>query len=116
MPHESLITNLKELLKLNPTVELFLVPRVNTVEGLTQEHINKWRWNVNEKGWINFPDKQLRIYKNDPDRIKWTKPVHEQLVGYTKFASLPDDKEYCLYHPKDIQRQEIQNNFYDTIV
>ena len=40
LPHESLIINLKELLKLNPTVELFLVPRVNTVDGITQEHIN----------------------------------------------------------------------------
>ena len=48
LPHESLIINLKELLKLNPTTEMFMVPRVNTVDGLTQEHINKWRWNVNE--------------------------------------------------------------------
>ena len=55
------------------------------------------------------------IYKNDPDRIKWTKPVHEQLVGYDKFASLPGNPEYCLYHPKDIKRQEKQNNFYETL-
>jgi glycosyltransferase involved in cell wall biosynthesis len=115
-PDQYLCTVLPDLIEGNPDVEAYWISRINTVEGLTQEHINKWRWNVNEKGWINFPDKQLRIYKNDPDRIKWTKPVHEQLVGYTKFASLPDDKEYCLYHPKDIQRQEIQNNFYDTIV
>ena len=53
LPHEGLITNLKYILKNNPTVEMFLVPRINTVEGLTQEHINKWRWNVNEKGWVN---------------------------------------------------------------
>ena len=42
---------------------MLLVPRVNTVEGLTQEHINKWRWNVNENGWINWPDYQTRINK-----------------------------------------------------
>ena len=56
LPHESLITNLKELLKLNTSTEMLLVPRVNTVDGLTQEHVNKWRWNVNEKGWVNWPD------------------------------------------------------------
>ena len=69
LPHEFLITNLKELLKLNPTTEMFLVPRVNTVSGLTQEHINKWRWNVNEKGWVNWPDNQWRIWKKK-DEIK----------------------------------------------
>ena len=66
LPHESLITNLKELLKLNTDTEMLLVPRVNTVDGLTQEHINKWRWNVNEKGWVNWPDYQTRIIQNSP--------------------------------------------------
>ena len=66
LPHESLITNLKELLKLNTNTEMLLVPRVNTVDGLTQEHINKWRWNVNEKGWVNWPDYQTRIVQNNP--------------------------------------------------
>jgi len=66
LPHELLITNLKKLLKLNPTTEMLLVPRINTVEGLTQEHINKWRWNVNEKGWVNWPDYQTRIIQNSP--------------------------------------------------
>ena len=72
-------------------------------------------WVVDKDGRINFPDQQLRIYKNDPERIYWTKPVHEQLVGYTKYAALPGNEEYCLHHPKDIKRQEKQNNFYDTI-
>ena len=58
---------------------------------------------------------QMRIYKNNPDKIKWTKKVHEQLKGYTKYAALPHDEEYCLYHQKDIKRQEKQNNFYDTL-
>ena len=49
----------------NNEVDVLLVPRINTVTGLTQDHINKWKWNVNEKGWINFPDYQWRIYKND---------------------------------------------------
>jgi hypothetical protein len=114
LPHESLITNLKELLKLNPTTEMFLVPRVNTVEGITQEHINKWRWNINEKGWVNWPDYQTRILQNS-SKIKWGSKVHEVLLGHDTFAPLPQEEEWCIYHPKHILRQEAQNNFYDTL-
>ena len=114
LPHESLITNLKEVLKLNPTTEMFLVPRVNTVEGLTQTHINKWRWNVNEKGWVNWPDYQTRIIQNGP-KIKWQNKVHEQIVGISTKGALPMEEEWCLYHPKNIGKQEAQNNFYDSL-
>tara|TARA_Y100000592_G_scaffold32928_1_gene52336 strand:+ start:391 stop:1017 length:627 start_codon:yes stop_codon:yes gene_type:complete len=114
LPHESLITNLKELLKLNPTTELLLVPRVNTVDGITQEHINKWGWNLNEKGWVNWPDYQTRIIQNFP-KIKWVSKVHETITGFSTKALLPREEEWCLYHPKDIKRQESQNNFYNTL-
>ena len=110
LPHESLITNLKELLKLNTNTEMLLVPRVNTVEGITQEHINKWRWNVNEKGWANWPDYQTRIIQNSP-KIKWQNKVHEQIVGITTKGVLPMEEEWSLYHPKNIGKQEAQNNF-----
>ena len=114
LPHESLIINLKELLKLNTNTEMLLVPRVNTVEGLTQEHINKWRWNVNEKGWVNWPDYQTRIIQNSP-KIKWQNKVHEQIIGFSTRGVLPTEEEWCLYHPKDIKRQEVQNNFYNSL-
>ena len=114
LPHESLIINLRELLKLNINTEMLLVPRVNTVEGLTQEHINKWRWNVNEKGWVNWPDYQTRIIQNSP-KIKWQNKVHEQIIGISTKGVLPMEEEWCLYHPKTIGRQEAQNNFYNSI-
>ena len=114
LPHESLIINLKSLLELNPTTELFLVPRVNTVEGLTQEHINKWRWNVNEKGWVNWPDYQTRIIQNSP-KIQWISKVHEVITGFSTKALLPMEEEWCLYHPKNIEKQEIQNKLYENI-
>ena len=114
LPHESLITNLKSLLELNPTTEMFLVPRVNTVDGLTQEHINKWRWIVNEQGWVYWPDYQTLIIQNGP-KIKWQNKVHEQIVGISTKGAVPMEEEWCLYHPKDIGRQETQNNFYDTL-
>ena len=114
LPHEFLIAKIKELLKLNTNTEMLLVPRVNTVEGLTQEHINKWRWNINEKGWVNWPDYQTRIIQNGP-KIKWQNKVHEQIVGISTKGALPMEEEWCLYHPKDIKRQEAQNAFYDTL-
>ena len=114
LPHEFLITNLKELLKLNQTTEMFLVPRINTVEGLTQEHVNQWRWNVNEKGWVNWPDYQTRIIQNS-SKIKWQNKVHEQIVGISTKGALPMEEEWSLYHPKNIKKQEIQNKFYDTL-
>ena len=114
LPHESLITNLKSLLKLNPTTEMFLVPRVNTVEGLTQEHINQWHWNVNEKNWVNWPDYQTRIIQNN-HKIKWQNKVHEQIIGASTQGVLPMEEEWCIYHHKGIKRQEIQNNLYNTL-
>tara|TARA_R110000822_G_scaffold130861_6_gene267597 strand:- start:382 stop:1002 length:621 start_codon:yes stop_codon:yes gene_type:complete len=114
-PNKHMCNALSQLLEINPDVEAYWVSRINTVKDLTQEHIQKWGWNVNDKGWINFPDSQMRIYKNNPKTIYWTKPVHEQLVGYKQFAVLPSDEEYCLYHPKDIKRQEKQNKLYETL-
>ena len=115
LPHESLITNLKALLAVNTTTEMLLVPRVNTVDGLTQEHINKWRWNVNEKGWVNWPDYQTRIIQNN-HKIKWQNKVHEQIIGVSTKGALPMEEEWCLYHPKDIKKQEIQNTLYDSLI
>ena len=103
-----------QIIEGNPTVEVYRVPRINTVEGLTQEHIQKWRWGVNEKGWVNFPDYQWRIYKNDP-KIKWKNKVHEVLEGYDRYSELPPNETLCLIHEKTIEKQEKQNNYYDTL-
>jgi GT2 family glycosyltransferase len=113
IPHINLIQNLPAMLSTND-VDMVRVPRVNTVEGLTQEHIQKWGWNVNEKGWVNWADWQMRIYKNAP-HIKWVNKVHEVLEGFKIHGMLPVEEEWALYHPKTIDRQERQNNYYDTL-
>ena len=95
-------------------IDVLMVPRINTVEGLTQEHIQKWRWNVNDKGWINFPDYQWRIYKNTPE-IKWENKVHEVLKGYKTISNLPESSQWCLIHNKTIDRQVKQNEYYDGL-
>lgn len=113
-PHEDLIRDLPEILEANPTVEVYVVPRVNTVEGLTPEHIAKWGWHVNESGWVNFPDYQWRIYKKSP-YIKWKNKVHEVIEGYKTMAQIPAYESLALYHPKTIERQQKQNDYYDKL-
>tara|TARA_R110000803_G_scaffold185881_1_gene248288 strand:- start:2220 stop:2849 length:630 start_codon:yes stop_codon:yes gene_type:complete len=113
-PNKELIETLPFLLEMNKDVDVMLVPRVNTVKGLTQDHIAKWRWSINEKEWVNWPDYQWRVYKNDPT-IKWVNKVHEKLEGFKQYATLPMEEGFALYHPKDIERQEKQNNYYSTL-
>lgn len=113
VPHEFLVEMLGEILQNNP-VDIVFVPRVNTVEGLTQSHIDKWKWNVNEKGWVNWPDYQTRIYKNTED-VTWMNKVHERITGYDTFSNFPAEEQWSLYHHKQIERQEKQNEFYETI-
>lgn len=113
MPNLSLIEYLPTLLEMND-VEVLRVPRINTVAGLTNEHIQKWGWNVNEQGWVNFPDYQWRIYKRTP-YIVWENRVHEVLNGFKSLAHLPAEEDFCLYHHKDIKRQEKQNELYSKL-
>ena len=112
IPNDNLIENLPTILENN--VDVILVPRVNTVQGITPQHIQAWGWKQNDKGWIQWPDFQWRIYINDPE-IKWKNKIHEILDGYKTYSSLPEMEEYALYHPKTIEKQEQQNNYYNTL-
>ena len=114
LPNKRLMKNIKSVLEANPSIDLYWVPRVNTVNGLTQEHIDKWGWQVNEKGWGNWPDYQGRIWRNRQN-IRWKNEVHEVLEGYKEHTFLPQEEEFCFYHPKTINKQEKQNEFYSTI-
>ena len=110
---DNLLGYIHEILKANKgIVDVISVPRINTVEGLTREHIDKWRWFVDDNGYVNYPDYQTRICANKKD-IEWKNKVHERLSGWKTIANLPHG--YDLIHPKTIERQEKQNSFYDTI-
>lgn len=109
---EYMIKSVNSILELNPTVDLIWVPRINTVDGLTQEHIKKWGWHVNDKGYVNFPDLQGRIYRKN---MSWYGKVHERIIGGEIFATLPIEEIYCILHHKTIDRQEKQNNLYSSL-
>ena len=111
---EGFIKMLPELLDVNDTVDLFIMPRINTVAGLTPEWSNRWGWNVNEKGWVNFPDWQMRLYRNC-DWVKWEGLLHSKIEGYKTFINLPQSELFCILHPKQLDRQIAQNTLYDKI-
>ena len=113
-PHEILLKQIKEILEANDT-DLIWVPRVNTVDGITEQHIKQWGWKVNEKGWVNYPDFQSRIFKRRDD-IRWQNKVHEHIVGCKTYAHLPPHEELSLYHPKTIEKQIKQNDLYVDLV
>lgn len=112
--NNNLLTYLHDIVENNTNIDLFTIPRVNVVNGLTDDDIKRWGWQVNEQGWVMFPDYQTRLYKNSPD-IRWEGTVHERIVGYKTMAPLPAEEEWSLYHIKDIIRQRQQNNYYATI-
>ena len=113
-PEEYLMKHVDWFIDNNSEVDIFWVPRINKVEGLTQAHIDKWGWNVDPKGRVNFPDYQCRILKN-VKRIKWKNKVHEILTGHQTESHLPANDDFCIHHLKDIKRQEKQNELYSTL-
>jgi len=111
-PQLALLQNLDEILEND--VDVYRIPRINTVKGITPEHIKKWGWSLNEKEWINYPDYQMRLYRRSPN-IRWINKVHEVLTGYITIADLPAVEYLSLLHEKTIKRQESQNNLYQTM-
>ncbi|MDB4276997.1 glycosyltransferase [bacterium] len=114
LPNEILIQQLPIILKSNPGIDVVLVPRENYVTGLTDGHIKQWGWQVDKQNRINFPDLQWRIYRNSYS-IKWVNKVHEKLEGFDVYTNLPLEPEFSLLHLKTIEKQEKQNNYYNTL-
>jgi len=96
--------------------DVIFVPRVNVVNGITNDYIYNIGWRTDEEGHINYPDYQPRIYKNK-DYIRWERDVHETFnLEHLKHGRLDPDKskKNYLIHIKDIDRQRRQNEFYNT--
>ncbi|MGE8511749.1 MAG: glycosyltransferase [Chryseobacterium culicis] len=113
-PTEHFIKTLKPYLKKERSVEVFYVPRINTVEGITEEYVQQMGWNMNKEGYINFPDYQARIVKNNK-KIFWKNKVHEVLFGNKNFTEIPAKYELSLIHKKNFEKQKKQNSFYETL-
>lgn len=131
--HPTLLVGLRNVIE-STNADLIVIPRYNTVNGITPEYIEAWGWNVLQVGSdkvINYPDAQGRIYKRSPD-IKWFGNVHERILGHKTEVNLADmivgllanSKEkldvlnvqrFCLIHEKDLDKQVEQNKFYASL-
>jgi glycosyltransferase involved in cell wall biosynthesis len=109
-PHDTLLEQLPQIIEMND-VDLIWIPRVNTVDGFTTDDVKKWGWRISEQGWINYPDYQARVFRRK-DSIRWTRPVHEYIVGCDTYSHLPPHEVLSLYHPKTKEKQDEQNKFY----
>jgi len=110
-PHNFLLLQLKQIIEMNKGVDLIWIPRVNTVDGFTDADVKKWGWKISDKGWVNYPDYQARVFRRD-ESIRWVRPLHEFIDGCKTYAHLPPQQELSLYHPKTKEKQEQQNQFY----
>jgi len=114
-----LLKNIKTILSMNEDVELYWLPRLNIVNGLTDEWVKKWGWRLSDigeyKNLVNWPDYQSRLFKNIK-KIQWVGRVHEVLTGAQIATHFPSMLEYALHHEKQLDRQIRQNEHYSKII
>jgi glycosyltransferase involved in cell wall biosynthesis len=118
LPPKSLIgKNIHALIDGNPTIEAFVVPRINAWDGLTSEHAKQWGWTLDMSPTYNrlraaWPDYQWRIFEN-VSHIRFQKRLHERIDGFKSYAILPAEEEWALYHDKTIETQIKTNQRYN---
>lgn len=131
---DSLLMDLPVLLYDNPDTDLFFLPRINIVKGLTTEYAESQHWQLRKTDFpiakemseyvVNFPDRQARLFKNKPE-IKWRNRVHEVVTGHKSYIDMasgmseldPEQiQSWCLIHIKDLDRQIKQNEKYSRII
>lgn len=104
IPRESLIKNIKRIIE-QTGAEIIAVPRINIHPDITEEDAKEFGFNVNEVGFINWPDYQMRVYKNC-DYIKWTDELHTKLTGTDKVVGIKAMPEMALWHIKSMDKQK----------
>jgi glycosyltransferase involved in cell wall biosynthesis len=112
--------NLHAIIASNSGTELIYVPRINDYLGVTPQHALQWNWRLSESSTlkrplVNWPDPQGRIYKKEPERIRWDRRLHEKIEGHQSYAFLPaDDESFAIWHRKTIEKQLQTNYRYNT--
>lgn len=86
------ITLWKEVIKNEPDYDIFWTPRVNIDETMEREEAEvKYGLKINEQGWINWPDNQPKIIKNNK-KIFWEiRDSSISIRGVEKSGSLASD-------------------------
>lgn len=107
LPCDNLMENLIPLIDANPTIECFLIPRINDFIGVNHDNAKKWGWHLSsyeDRLIVNFPDYQFRLFKN-LSHLNWERPLHEKIEGAKIITKLPSEYEWALKHNKTIEKQ-----------
>jgi len=94
-------------------VDVFFLPRTNIVLGMTEEYRASRGWQLDEKGRVNWPDVQDRLFKNKKG-IHFNPIPHGRLIGQDTFATLPEEELYAIYHEKSMDKQKSDNEWHDN--
>ena len=112
-PSNRLISSIKNLINKHPSIDLFGIPRANTIIGLTPKHIKKWKWKPDTYNRLNYPDYQGRLYKNT-NTLRWYRPLHEHIIGHETLYKLKPNTGFDIIHHKSLEKQLDSNNRYYT--
>ena len=115
VPTEDLIKYIKSRVDVI-NFDVMYIPRINICLGQTTEFLKRWKFQVNDLGWINWPDYQGRVYRNNKN-IYWESTVHEKIGGpeCKHIEGCEATPKLSLIHVKTVQKQNKQNEFYDTL-
>ena len=116
MPNKRLLQQIKRILYLYENIDCIAIPRINYIEEISENYIQKCNWVIDEKKRINYPDLQRRLFRINKE-IEWKGSVHETLINFTNQVTLPyaDTEDYCLFHLKTLKKQREQNKYYNSI-
>jgi len=119
-----LLYNVKELLEINEKMEMIAVPRINIVDGITQEWINQWRWKIskNEEAVVSTPE-PISIYSDLYKVLEMNnlikedykiddKGINKMVVYYKPIINFPD---YQTRIYKNEDRIRFKNKVHEVI-
>lgn len=109
----SKILEIKSIVKKFLNYDAWYIPRKNILLNTDEKTIKEMNWNI-QNGLFNYPDYQLRIFKNNKN-IHFEGKLHEQVVGYNNSNKLPTDLDFDIIHVKTQERQLKQHFFYESI-
>lgn len=115
LPCDTLMENITAILKTNPNIDLFWIPRINDFIGVNETHAMKWGWrlsNYENRKIVNFPDYQCRLFKHLPE-LRWERPLHEKIEGAKITTKLPPEYDLSIHHNKTIEKQVATNLRYN---
>ena len=107
------IKNIKIILKNNSNVDIFFLPRINIVKGLTEDYAKSRGWKIDSKNRINWPDIQDRLFKHKKG-IKYKEIPHGRLINYKTKSIFPLEDIYAIYHEKSMEKQQSDNSWHDN--